>query len=343
MEQTEDDDLEEQLEEEEDEEVEDIILEEDEDAQELIDIEEGDEIEDREDAIDIVELIEDELDKALKADDILESMGEFSGTPYPKTQEDRLEANKKQTDFSDYINKKSRELNQFIQVPKGIYLIEGKKLFVRGFKIHKFPVTNALFQAFVEQTGYITTAEKLGYSYVYEPKVLNKGKRLIVRPFITKKRVKGACWHMPDGPNSTIFARFDFPVVHISLRDALAFCAWTGTRLPTFLEWEIAACGPNALPYPWGKEFYEDQTNIGRNTRGMVNKVSEFIKYPNKIGLVDVLGNCWEWTFSQDEQKRFLLKGGSWAEAMPVDLFSSISFPPDYSANNIGFRCVLVE
>ncbi|HEY9390798.1 MAG TPA: SUMF1/EgtB/PvdO family nonheme iron enzyme [Mycobacteriales bacterium] len=116
------------------------------------------------------------------------------------------------------------------------------------FRVEPHCVSNLRFATFVGATGYVTDAERFGFSFVFAgllPGDLGSTEGVWGTEWWWE--VAGADWRHPNGPGSTIVDRLDDPVVHVSFRDAQAFCAWSGLRLPTEAEWQAAVRGPDHL------------------------------------------------------------------------------------------------
>ena len=114
-------------------------------------------------------------------------------------------------------------------------------------------------RAFVDATGFVTEAERYGWSFVFAGLLPDDfpDTRAVVGVEWWRE-VMGADWRHPEGPHSTIEGRGNHPVVHVSWADAMAYCGWSGTRLPTEAEWEYAARGGSGGPFPWGDEREPD-------------------------------------------------------------------------------------
>ena len=199
---------------------------------------------------------------------------------------------------------------------------------VGDFQIARTEVTNAQFEAFVNATGYLTTAERpIDWEILKKqvpedtPKpdddVLVPGALVFTPPSSpvetnTPARwwrwTPGASWRHPTGPGSSTTDLEDHPVVHVSWEDAQAFCAWAGGRLPTEAEWERAArIGQDDQRFIWGDEFRPNdrimantwdgrfpQLNTAEDGHVGTAPVGSFPS--NEIGLHDMAGNVWEWT-----------------------------------------------
>jgi formylglycine-generating enzyme required for sulfatase activity len=180
---------------------------------------------------------------------------------------------------------------------------------VSAFSISACAVTNADFARFVEDSGYLTDAERFGWSFVFAgllPDDFPPTEGVVQAPWWRK--VEGADWAHPEGPHSSVAERRDHPVVHVSWNDASAYCAWAGARLPHEAEWEFAARGGLAgKAFPWGDELEpggEHRMNVwqgdfpGRNTAadGFVGTAPAASFSPNRYGLYNMTGNVWEWT-----------------------------------------------
>jgi len=185
-----------------------------------------------------------------------------------------------------------------------------------SYRIGETTVTNQQFASFAKATGHVTEAEREGWSFVFYALVSDPG---AVRGRVSGAEwwcaVDGATWRTPHGPGSAPLP--NHPVVHVSAMDAEAYCAWSGTRLPTEQEWERAARGGlEGKVYPWGDELEESRLNIWRGEfpvrhDGKVGTVPVKSLRPNGFGLYQTSGNVWEWTASAWDDRR-VRRGGSY-------------------------------
>jgi formylglycine-generating enzyme len=189
---------------------------------------------------------------------------------------------------------------------------------VSGFSIDPYPVTNAQFRAFVDATGYVTTAELAPRAEDYPgafAELLVAGSAVFLSPPGPVDLrdagqwwayVPGANWRHPAGPETTIAGRDDHPVTQVTFADANAYATWAGKTLPTEAQWELAARGGiDSAAWAWGTEKLVDgqvPANVWRgdfpwrNERpdGGTCPVGSYP--PNNFGLYDVCGQVWEWT-----------------------------------------------
>ena len=168
---------------------------------------------------------------------------------------------------------------------------------VQSFFMDKHPVTVAEFRRFVENSGYVTDAEKFGTGGVFDPEVRSWN------------LIEGATWQHPFGPNRPA-APDDHPVTQVSWNDAPAYARWAGKRLPTEVEWEHAARGGHDRDsrYAWGDHLTSEQGRHHANTwnglfplhdsgadgyKASTSPVRAFGE--TELGLSDMGGNVWEW------------------------------------------------
>ena len=252
---------------------------------------------------------------------------------------------------------------------------------VASFWLDRCAVTNEQFNDFINATGYRTEADKFGWSFVFagdlSPQQLARAVRGVVQGSEWWCRVDGANWRRPEGDGSNIKQRWSHPVVHVSWRDAQAYCAWAGKRLPTEAEWEYSARGglDSQNRFPWGDQLEPDgkhRMNVWQGefprrndkTDGFASRAPVRSFKANAYGLYQMTGNVWEWCWdvfsphyyrhspvdnptgpiaSEGADDRRVMRGGSYlchasyCNRYRVDARSSNT--PDSSTGNLGFRC----
>ena len=234
--------------------------------------------------------------------------------------------------------KKSRDNKNMVLIPGGVFSMGGDgdgwkdefpkhKVEIDSFWMDINEVTNNQFLEFVNSTGYITTAERnIDWNQIKKDLPPNTPKpddsylvpsSLVFFPTSGAvnlndvsqwwKFINGANWRQPQGPGSNIDGKGNHPVVHVSWYDAIAYCEWAGSRLPTEAEWEYASRGGIIdATFSWGNEDLNEgklKANTWNGNFPYYNSKDDGFIYtadvrsfePNGYGLFDMSGNVWEW------------------------------------------------
>jgi iron(II)-dependent oxidoreductase len=231
---------------------------------------------------------------------------------------------------------------------------------VRPFRIARAPVTNAEFAAFVDDGGY--RQRKLWDHGGWQWRE-NAG-------------AEHPVYWIPEGAGRWAVCRFDRtaalqphqPVIHVNWHEANAWCRWAGRRLPTEIEWEVAAAAvPTAegslakgkRTNPWGEIApSRASANLDGHALGCVD-VGACAEGDSAWGCRQMIGNVWEWTastfapyagFAADAyadysapwfSTRKVLRGGAWAtRGRMINNTYRNFFPPDRRDILAGFRTV---
>jgi len=176
-----------------------------------------------------------------------------------------------------------------------------KHLDLPAFQITTTPITNRQYLDFVRSTGH---------------RVPNVDRRTwaqygLIHPYSRTRRFAWAGGNVPKN-------RDRHPVVLVSHDDAQAYAQWisrsTGQvwRLPTEAEWEKAARGPIGHWFPWGNTF--DPARLNSHDLGPFDTlpVGSFPSGQSPYGMLDAVGQVYEWTSTSARAGRFIVKGGSW-------------------------------
>ncbi|HVJ98436.1 MAG TPA: formylglycine-generating enzyme family protein [Acidimicrobiia bacterium] len=278
-------------------------------------------------------------------------------------------------------------MTTFVELPGGTFLMgdesplaypgdgEGPvhEVELSPFTIDAVAVTNERFAEFVDATGYVSEAEQYRWSFVFGgllPDDFEDTAAVVGAEWW--RQVFGADWRHPHGPQSSIDDVMNHPAVHISWNDAQAFCAWSGTRLPTEAEWEYAARAGSTGPFPWGDELEpggEHRMNVFQGTFPAQNTVEDGyagtapvdVYEPNAFGLYNMTGNVWEWCSDWFDPRTYansprtnptgpprgankIMRGGSYlchaSYCRRYRVSARMGSEPSSTSGNVGFRVV---
>lgn len=200
------------------------------------------------------------------------------------------------------------EIPGMAYIPAGEFLYgeKNEKVYLEAFYVDVTPVTNRDYLKFLQETGY------------RPPKYLEN--RYLNHP--------------------------DHPVVGVGYQDALRYAEWCDKVLPTDRQWERAARSTDGRLYPWGQGIDLAKANFFYHGKAdMTSPVGVFKAGRSEEGCLDLIGNVWEWTQTEDpaSEGAFFLRGGSWNDPPDPAFVSSVArISDDKKAkfDNLGFRLV---
>jgi formylglycine-generating enzyme required for sulfatase activity len=216
---------------------------------------------------------------------------------------------------------------------------------VHDFAIAKYPVTNAQYERFIENPNGFFNPQWWAYSS------------------------EATQWRKDhQKPKPTAFFGPGFPRTRASWFDSMAFCHWLfaeltsgihlnthnlstwNIRLPTEQEWQRAALGDTGWCYPWGDKLDETRGNYGGNI-GQTSSVEQHPKGTSVYGVMDMIGNVWEWCLTGWNVENIdvsgytyrIIRGGAWNIDNPDYLRANDRgcHPPRGRLNDCGFRVLL--
>ena len=296
------------------------------------------------------------------------------------------------TNENDFCTRDScddyEETEDMVLIPGGVFTMgtdvpifvsdgeaPARRVQLSAYYMDKYEVSNSKFAEFVKKTNHETEAETFGNSFVMDKYLSSQVLKSITQAVQGAPwwlPVNGANWKQPEGSDSNIQDRMEHPVLHVSWNDAVAYCKWSGKRLPTEAEWEYACrAGKEDRLFPWGNKWMPNDNFRGNIWTGEFPSQNDGVDGfkstcpvetfpPNAFGLYNMVGNAWEWTadwftirhnalmMHQDPAgptsgKDKVKKGGSFMchkdYCYRYRCAARSQNTPDTSAHNLGFRC----
>jgi len=173
--------------------------------------------------------------------------------------------------------------SEMVWIPPGPFVIgaDKKPAESTGFSLARYPVTNAQFKRFLDETG-------------YHPPPEHPAPQVFLSHWANGAPPKGEQHH---------------PVVWVSFLDALAYCKWAGLALPSEWLWEKAARGPDGRAYPWGDGAPQVIGGSAKSSKPLTNvhsdgtcPVGNYPRTRTPYGCEDMVGNVSEWCQMTDEK-----------------------------------------
>lgn len=216
------------------------------------------------------------------------------------------------------------------------------QLIREAYRVSRYPVTVAQYQAFVEGGGY------------REAKYWTKA---------------GWQWRQSenrDRPNDydEVYQTLNHPRVGVNWYEAVAFCRWLSERLgfevslPTEAQWERAARHTDGRTYPWGEaEDVSARANVSESSIGSTSAVGMLPQGKAECGTLDMAGNVWEWCRTKmtkdykdyerkvdddlESEEARVLRGGAWSSRDDLARCSGrLTYEPNLLGRAFGFRVV---
>jgi formylglycine-generating enzyme required for sulfatase activity len=224
-----------------------------------------------------------------------------------------------------------------------------RDIWLDAFYIDVYPVSNVRYRQFIE---YIAATDDHRNCYPAEH-LSSVTRELNHTPRLWARGVRGF-----NEDRLIRLGQENQPVVTVTWYDAYAYAGWAGKVLPTEAQWEKAARGPDARPFPWGERWDPRRANVGLKAGG-TTEVDAYPQGTSPYGVFDMLGNVWEWCLDRYDRRSYLnganrnpvgpqtgldrvCRGGAWNYIQEYATATvRHAFGPSEAYEFVGFRSAL--